>query len=789
MKYLTILGLLFGCFTQAQTDFSGQWKDLFSYNEVKDFTISESNILYAITENAVFIYDIDENLISKFSSVNGLSGNFTSAISYDTDTNNVLVGYENGLLEIIKEDNTILPVTGLRDNLIELDKSINGISIDDQYVYVYGGFGISKIDVDKVEFRETFKLSVDVTSNVVNDVLFDGTKVYAATQNGLYSCDVSLDISLFSNWVQVTNNSVSNLEVLNSIVYFSVGSSLFQISAPTVAIYTNADDILDISVDYENAELAVLTTNQVDILNLNDFSVSNEIDFSNAADYSINPTRGCVFEGKLFVNSNKNGILTTLLEDENIGDNIAGVRYTEIHPSGPSVNGGFTITANDRTLWLTQGGYQVAGAYGRLENVINGVDYFDGSNWEVFERAELGNIADFTRAIRDPKNINRVLISTYNEGVVELEGDVFSTIWNDLNTNDLIPFHRDDPSINWEADLIVDNNNNIWSANARGFNNELFSKFDGGLGEWTNKVAFSLSGNNNGINKMFKDDNNNIYAGTRFHGLLIFNANDVDNEIDRSKAQITTGVARGFLPTDEVLCGVVDNNNRIWIGTPLGLVVLDDYNNIFNNEISPVQTIIIEEDGEAKELLTDIRINDIVIDHANNIWVATHTSGVFHLSSDGQTTFNIFNTSNSPLPSDTILDLEIDSSTGLLYIVTALGVLEYDSLTEPFSDNITEIVAYPNPVISNQVGHNVVSIVAKNGEGLPEGANVKILDVSGKLVFEHNIANDGSSAAGGKLVWDKNNLAGNPVVSGIYIVLVSSSDGTENTSTKIAILN
>jgi len=42
---------------------------------------------------------------------------------------------------------------------------------------------------------------------------------------------------------------------------------------------------------------------------------------------------------------------------------------------------------------------------------------------------------------------------------------------------------------------------------------------------------------------------------------------------------------------------------------------------------------------------------------------------------------------------------------------------------------------------------------------------------------------------GGKVVWNKKNLAGKKVASGIYIVLLVNDDASETTTTKIAIVN
>ena len=93
--------------------------------------------------------------------------------------------------------------------------------------------------------------------------------------------------------------------------------------------------------------------------------------------------------------------------------------------------------------------------------------------------------------------------------------------------------------------------------------------------------------------------------------------------------------------------------------------------------------------------------------------------------------------------------------------------------------------AYPNPALAN---HETVTIDGRNGTHLPKGTNVKIIDIAGNLVYETNVV-EGEQLQGGKVVWNKKNLAGNAVASGIYIVLLSNDDASETTITKIAIVN
>ena len=124
-------------------------------------------------------------------------------------------------------------------------------------------------------------------------------------------------------------------------------------------------------------------------------------------------------------------------------------------------------------------------------------------------------------------------------------------------------------------------------------------------------------------------------------------------------------------------------------------------------------------------------------------------------------------------------------NTGKVYFATDKGMVAYNSNVAPFGDEIGEVYAYPNPALKN---HNQVTITGRNGTTLPKGTNVKILDVAGNLVYESNVI-EGQELQGGKVVWDKTNLAGNTVASGIYVVLLANEDGSQSSTTKIAIVN
>src|SRR5690606_20756644 len=110
------------------------------------------------------------------------------------------------------------------------------------------------------------------------------------------------------------------------------------------------------------------------------------------------------------------------------------------------------------------------------------------------------------------------------------------------------------------------------------------------------------------------------------------------------------------------------------------------------------QSIIILEDGIPQELLYQQTISDIEVDGANNKWIATGSSGVFFLSPNGQETLARFTKDNSPLPSNTILDIAIDPASGEVFFATPNGLVSYRGSTTAPNDTLENLRAYPNPV-------------------------------------------------------------------------------------------
>jgi ligand-binding sensor domain-containing protein len=229
--------------------------------------------------------------------------------------------------------------------------------------------------------------------------------------------------------------------------------------------------------------------------------------------------------------------------------------------------------------------------------------------------------------------------------------------------------------------------------------------------------------------------------------------------------------------TEIIYCLAKDKNGYIWIGTDIGILVQYDPYNIFNIE-TPVFTRIKvprnDGSGLADYLLENQEVTAIAVDNANRKYCGTGKSGIYLISEEGTKTVKHFTSANSPLPSDNIVSINIDENNGKVYIATDKGLISFQGDAVKGESTFSDVYVYPNPVRPGYEGNMTIT-------GLIDQTNVKITDTAGNLVYE-------TISLGGNALWNGKNLWGQKVKPGIYIVFLTSPNGSQSESTKIAII-
>tara|TARA_B110000046_G_scaffold186013_1_gene231351 strand:- start:3358 stop:5685 length:2328 start_codon:yes stop_codon:yes gene_type:complete len=758
----------------SQTDYSDSWEDFYSYNNVKDF-VKVDNVIYALTDNAVFTFDESTSEIKKYSSIQGLSGETTSSIHYNSTFKRVVIGYQNGLIEVIDENGAITISSDILNFNQSGEKSINHISEFGSTLYLSTPFAIVEYDIQKLEFGDTFFIGNASTSIEIHKTLISDGKIYAVTEDGIFTAPLANILLIdFNSWQQqFIGRNFSDITFFNNKIYVAEGRKLFQLNS---GVLTEIKDFSEniLGLKSSSANLSVALNKRAIILNSANIQVYT---FTTTPDFDFTLNTAFINDDTMYLATKEFGVLKTSLVLINT--------YEEIHPEGPLSNEVFSIAVKENNLWVVYGGYDVTHTPIQSEK---GFSHFNGINWINTPYDPNFPVKDMNYISIDPNAENIVYISSYGDtrninsvstgGLLVVEDDKIKTFYNNLNSGleDLVL----DPA---RASLrisgsVFDDQGNFWVSNVSTL--EELKKLTPS-GNWSSFDLSSLktSPTHFGLNEVAIDRNNSVWIGTRRNGVYVFNENG-----NKKRALIATPNL-GNLPDTDVLTIAVDKSNRVWLGTRVGMVVYRNASGVFDANILNAQPVVIEENGVGERLLGDQRINTIVIDGADNKWFGTDKGGVVYTSPSGQNTLANFSKQNSPLPSNRILKIRVDKSNGKVYFATDKGIVVYGSKVAAFGDVLGGVYAYPNPALKN---HETITIDGRRGTHLPKGTNVKILDVAGNLVYETNVV-EGQELQGGKVVWNKKNLAGNKVASGVYIVLLSNSDGSETATAKLAIVN
>ncbi len=314
-------------------DYSSLWEGHFSYFDIKDISQGNGKI-YAASENAIFTYDVVSEEIDTISTINGLSGESISTIYYSEINELLLIGYENGLIEIVFDNSDdVLTVIDILDKptIPPTNKKINHFNEFGEVVYISTDYGISVFNLNALEFGDTYYIGNSGSQIKVSETVIYGDFIYVACMdnNGLKKALYSSNNLInFQEWQTVVGGNFLFTQTINDSLYL-VGnnSKIYEvINDSLLELFTYPSIPLDFRVRANN--LIVTTKDNVYIYDIDFNLVTNVIpitefdsDFSSA---TLGPENG------IYIGTNEFGILKTSSENSS--------EMTEIHPDGPLFN-------------------------------------------------------------------------------------------------------------------------------------------------------------------------------------------------------------------------------------------------------------------------------------------------------------------------------------------------------------------------------------------------------------------------------------------------------------------
>jgi len=731
----------------------GQWRMHISPKKAISVTHGNGAVYVALTKG-LLEYDLTAGEITRRTAADYLSDNELTDVHYHSLRNRLYIGYSNGNLDIL-EGERITNLNAITFAQITGSKRINRIEARGNEVYLATGFGIVVINDQKQEVKDTYYPSAG--NQAIIDLAFTDDSIYALTPSKLYVGSINNqfladpaqwseanyvpDYSATGTYKSITSFGGELLLCYNDEIFN--GDTLFQVNQMTYVLSPFFTDNELNNVSVANNQLLVSADGGLFVFNA-DLS-ENQTIFQYSHGSFPNCEDATFVDGNYFIADRSSGLVRTP----------NAFSSQQILFPGPDNNFSFRVD------WQ-RGKLSVAGGPGDRAGYA-----FMDEEWvsvNMFEQTLLQGkaIPGFLSTTSNRRNTDQVAFGSFSEMPLAITNDgvqiadTFS-IYNSLLE---VRFDAATSGLDWSdiTDMEYDALGNLWIANS-GCQRPLKVYTEAGL--WYDYDLGSTSRNR--FTRRIAVDNNGVkWLAIDGAGIYAFNDNEtLDDPSDDRFRLMNTNPNSGNLPTTTIEALAVDMDNNIWVGTPEGMRVLYNSSGVFDAAAGDYnfQRLLIEFGENVEIVLGSTHITDIEIDGANRKWIGTANSGVFLFSADGLTLIENFTSENSPLLTNTILDMTIDETTGEVYFVTDQGMISYRSDASTGDSEYTNVKVFPNPVYPNYFGPITIQGIAADSE-------VKITDVAGNLVYR-------TASNGGTAVWDGKTLQGQRVTTGVYLIWTS----------------
>jgi hypothetical protein len=761
MKHVLLVFFAFLIFQNSVSQSNQLWKGYFSYFDIRD--VSEgNNTIFAASQNALIKKNETSGDLKVINTIDGLSGEFITAVYHSKSINKTIIGYETGLISVRNDaDGSVIKIVDIISKQIPTNvKKINHFMEYQGIIYVSCDFGIVQYNLNTLVFGDTYLIGDGGAQLKVNQsAVFEGN-IYAATANGMRKASVTNpNLIDFNQWTTLNNTNWVGIETFgaNLLAVNNIGN----VQKIVASVFVNVNTLPQAPKDFRSSGdyLIATTQNHIYVYNSNLALLRDIVSTQVPETTDLKFSCATIVDSSIYFGTQENGLYKTTVSNSAVFENLS--------PDGPLRNNIFRLKKTPTSMWAVFGGYGFDYAPQNYQNgpTQYGISKLKENKWLNIPYSKVLGAKSLSSVTVDPDNENIVYVSSYFSGLLKLENDIPKNLFDETNTgpNGL---QRRFGFLNLSA-TTFDKNKKLWMGTSIIENSPLNSLSSNGTWQkydTQNKIPQSSE---NRYNDVLIDKNNTKWFVT-FLGLIAFN--EETNKLLLVKDISGSGSAR----VGDIRAAAIDTRNQIWLGTSNGLRVVQSVDEFINSEEVTSNNIIIEEDGLAQELFFELLIFDIAVDGANNKWIATDNSGVFQISPNGQKTLNHFTVLNSPLPSNTVNDIEIDNQTGEVFFATENGTISYKGTATSAEENLDNVYIYPNPVRPEYEGTVKIS-------GLLDKATVKITDIGGNLVHE-------ATSEGGTIEWDTKAFGKYKVASGVYMVFISANDGIETKTKKVMIV-
>ena len=760
-RIITLLALMMSLCAVAQNAV-GDWRIHTSFvgNQVTAVAEGHQWVYYQSGGN-LFRLDKETSENESLSIINDLSDMNIAKVYYNSDKDYLVVVYSNSNIDIILSDGQVVNMPEIKDAVMTSSKAINDVTFAPGLIYLAAGFGYVVIDDSKFVVKESH-----LYGQPLNSVAQVGQFLLISTEDGVYYGDADEYHEQLS--------SFKKSPIVKKCRLFPIDDKRF--------FYNTG---WTYKAEISQNEEGVVTFNLKELLKGNAVMVQKTL-----GGFLLNDTgRGLCYKtdeaGDTISSFKTGGELCSAHPKGNdstywaAGPNGLHLFGSENYylPNALSFGLPFWMTYNKTSdlLYVTS-----PSANGFFENENpSAVNTFDGIVWRNVtpEGAPASGSywVDFM-----PDNPDTYFLSTWRKGLLKVVNNEIVLTY----TSDNSPLSRYHPTTS------IDRYGNLWvvqSLNNPSHPVMVLPAAKTKLNEVTQEdwITYKIDDVNTGktqrailLSTRYGNNDIKLYTDGDFESpIVIWNsAGDLSQEPPHETYK--TLIDQDGLPYSwtNVICFAEDLNGLVWMGSTEGVISFNPAQAFSSNfAVNHIKMPRNDGTGMADYLLDGIQVNGIAVDGANRKWIATQSSGLFLVSPDGTEVIKKFNTTNSPLATNTVYKVCCNPNSNSVFVTTPAGVYEYFSDSSPAENTYDNIYAYPNPVRPDFTGEVTIT-------GMMDNSLIKIADASGNVIRQ-------LKSTGGMATWDCCDQNGERAKTGVYMVLCSQANGSgEAVVTKIAVI-
>ena len=633
-KIFYLLVIMCSLLSSAQNTV-GDWRIHTSFVGDEVTTVAEGNIwVYYLSGAHLFRLDKQTQENEALNKLNLLSDMMISNIYYNDKKDYLVVVYSNANIDIIRSDGSVVNMPEIKNAVMTSSKTINDVTFAPGTIYLATAFGYVVINDTKFVVQESHFYTEALTS-----VAQAGDLLLISTADRFYYGDANEYHEQLSSFKVASGMANCRIRVIDEESFFCLMTK--KTSLTQMDLHNDGTVSFNSQLLYNYLTTDVQKTNGGYLLNVPDDGVCYKTN-EDGSDLESIETDGEVCSS----HPSGDGDIESMWAGGPNGLHQLGSQNYYL-PNAMTMPQPFWMSYNKERdmLYVSSTGtnafFEESGAYPIQVNTYDGMTWTDVTPEGAPNDSRRGSYwIEFM-----PGDPDTYLMSTWRNGLLKVKDNKVVYTYDLENS----PMLR-----KWALHPItsIDRNGNVWCVQSREneehpvmvlpaakakqsevtANDWITPTIDGIFnGEFTKRASFISTRYSNQDIKVFTD-------GDYQRPLFVWNSGgEIPSRPQQASFDRLSDQDGQIVSWTHIMCLTEDLSGYVWMGSTEGICMFNPAAALSGSSFSVIRPKVPRDDGTglADRLMDGIQVNDVAVDGANRKWIATQSSGLFLVNSDG----------------------------------------------------------------------------------------------------------------------------------------------------------